>query len=545
MAKVRLNTGGKILIVVVALALIGVAIWQFAIPKKSDRPDGPDPLEMTTIGQGGVGEGGGAAAAGVGESTPGLGRPIKVAIVTWGGYAGGIWANRGFKASKESLFWTKYGVEVDLRVIDDYPASRDSFKVGGDKEGGVDIMWGTVDAYALEYDAIKDLNPVAFMQYDWSRGGDAIAVTKEIRSVSDLKGKQIAVAKETPSHYFALYLLSQANMKTSDVNFVFTNSAVEAAQIFKQGKVDAAVSWSPDVYQAAEARAGGHILASTKEASSLIADIFIARGDFAKEHPELLGKFMLGWFEGVDAVNKDPKIVYQYMADGFEGVGLEDAEAMIQDVKLPSYAENLRFFEATGNDELRGYADIFSEASKLWRALGTISGRTDAKQTYDARYLLGIKDEAVKALGPIEQASAATKEFAFKFDDEQKKAAVAEAESILTRRISIFFPTGEHAVGSNAKYILDEAAALAQTFGTAQMRVVGNTDTVGNRAANVALSKKRAQAVVDYMIEQHGFPRDKFVVIGAGPDRPVAPNTTEEGREQNRRTDFEIVKIEG
>ena len=412
MAKVRLNTGGKILLVLLGLALIGVAIWQFAIPKKG-VDEGPDALEGVTVGSGseavGPRDGTGAATDGgaktSGESTPGLGRPIKVAIVTWGGYAGGIMANNGFKPNKNSTFWKEYGIEVDLRVIDDYPASRTAFKKGGDEKGGVDIMWATVDSFALEYDSIKETDPVTIMQYDWSRGGDAIAVTKEIEKVADLEGKRLAVAEGTPSHYFALYLLSQANMKTSDVNFVFTASAIEAAQLFKQGKVDAAVSWSPDVYQAAEARDGGHILASTKEASSLIADVFVARGDFAKDHPDLVAKFLLGWFDGVEQVKKNPDPVYPLMVDGFEGIGKEDAVGMLQDVKLPTYAENMRFFEAMGNDELRGYPDIYNEANTLWRALGKTSGRTDASKTFTTKYLTAIRSEAEKKFGKIEETS--------------------------------------------------------------------------------------------------------------------------------------------
>ena len=74
------------------------------------------------------------------------------------------------------------------------------------------------------------------------------------------------------------------------------------------------------------------------------------------------------------------------------------------------------------------------------------------------------------------------------------------------------------------------------------MRVTGNTDDTGSRAKNVSLSKERAQAVADYMRQAHGFPRDKFVVVGAGPSNPIASNDNEEGREQNRRTDFEIIR---
>jgi len=72
-----------------------------------------------------------------------------------------------------------------------------------------------------------------------------------IKSVRDLKGKKLACAEATPSHYFALYVLTQGGLTNRDVEWVFTTSAVEAANVFKAGRVDAAVSWSPDVYIAA------------------------------------------------------------------------------------------------------------------------------------------------------------------------------------------------------------------------------------------------------------------------------------------------------
>ena len=119
-----------------------------------------------------------------------------------------------------------------------------------------------------------------------------------IKNVADLRGKKLACAEATPSHYFALYVLTQGGLTNRDVSWVFTTSAVEAANVFKAGKVDAAVSWSPDVYVAARERQGGHILASTKEASNLIADIFVARGDFIEEHPEDVRRFVGGLAEG-------------------------------------------------------------------------------------------------------------------------------------------------------------------------------------------------------------------------------------------------------
>ena len=83
---------------------------------------------------------------------------------------------------------------------------------------------------------------------------------------------------------------------------------------------------------------------------------------------------------------------------------------------------------------------------------------------------------------------------------------------------------------------------LAKAFAGARIRVEGNTDNVGNEAANKVLSQRRAQAVVDYLVNQHGMQRNRFIVVGNGPNNPVESNDTESGRSKNRRTDFELVE---
>ncbi|MFB0907537.1 MAG: OmpA family protein, partial [Spirosomataceae bacterium] len=130
----------------------------------------------------------------------------------------------------------------------------------------------------------------------------------------------------------------------------------------------------------------------------------------------------------------------------------------------------------------------------------------------------------------------------------QKDFTVATAEeagrdSIASKRVSINFRTAEYQLSENAKYILDkEMAEIAKAFAGARIRVEGNTDNVGGEAANVTLSKRRAQSVVDYLVSNYGMNRNRFIVIGNGPKNSVASNDSESGRAQNRRTDFEIVE---
>ena len=85
------------------------------------------------------------------------------------------------------------------------------------------------------------------------------------------------------------------------------------------------------------------------------------------------------------------------------------------------------------------------------------------------------------------------------------------------------------------------AEQLVGIFQNAYVRVEGNTDSVGSRATNKALSEKRARAVVSYLTSRHRFDPARFVAVGNGPDRPVADNKSTQGRDWNRRTDFRIV----
>ena len=531
----QLTPLGRILLVLSGLALIGYGLYRYGVlgrvasvlapDKKAEGTVSKDDFSSVTTASpqpAGVPT---AATSLPATSGSRLNRPIRVAIVTWGGYAGGIVANNGFAPTKDSTFFKDFGVQVELLVIDDFEKSRDAFRAGGDK-GGVDIMWSTVDAFALEYGGLQTLKPRAILQYDWSRGGDAIAVDASIKSVADLKGKKLACAEATPSHYFALYVLTQGGLTNRDVQWVFTTSAVEAANVFKAGKVDAAVSWSPDVYIAARERPGAHILASTKEASNLIADIFVARGDFADRYPEDVRRFTGGWLKGVDLANANPDKTAALLAKSFSGIGLDDAKGMLQDVKLPTFAENRAFF--SGEGAIANYQSIFKTAQGIWRRIGKVKEVFEPYQTVDTRFL-----DAAAEYFP--NAVAAKPEFDF------KAPASRTATPILTKTVSVYFPSGSANLDENAKAVLDtQVVDLAATFGSAYLRIAGNTDNVGGRDPNVRLSRARADAVAQFLVTK-GFDRNKFDVVGNGPDKPVASNDTDDGRAKNRRTDFEVI----
>jgi outer membrane protein OmpA-like peptidoglycan-associated protein len=78
-------------------------------------------------------------------------------------------------------------------------------------------------------------------------------------------------------------------------------------------------------------------------------------------------------------------------------------------------------------------------------------------------------------------------------------------------------------------------------YPTLRVRVTGHTDNVGSRETNVTLSKRRAEAVKAYLMKR-GVEADRIETLGEGPDSPITTNNTRQGRQQNRRIEFQIIQ---
>ena len=113
-------------------------------------------------------------------------------------------------------------------------------------------------------------------------------------------------------------------------------------------------------------------------------------------------------------------------------------------------------------------------------------------------------------------------------------------DATLAKRI-IEFESGKATLTDSGKGILDEMAAAMQKVKGKKVEVIGHTDNVGLRDSNLALSHARAQAVRSYLADR-GISQDMVMVSGQGPDRPVAENSSADGRARNRRIEFRIAQ---
>lgn len=455
---------------------------------------------------------------------------ISVGVVTWGGYAGGQYFNEGFKANTNSRFYKDYGFKVDFKILDDFEASRAAFK-----NDDVQLLWATVDAFPTEVSALKEYDPVVVFQADWSRGGDAIVARRGINKVADLKGKKIAVAELTPSHSFLIWLLEAGGLSTRDVQIVKQANAIDAAEVFKSQQVDAAVVWSPDDEACLKAVPGSRVLESSKSASNIIADIFIAKRSWVENNQERVRQLYEGWMKGAAEINSNDgnkRKAAKILAEAFTGFSEEDTYKAISNVRLTTHGDNRNFFGLDSKYKGVTGNSLYTRMSQVYADLGYIDGAVPNWRLIAYPKIV----ENTNLSGSANEAEG-QKTFTEISDTEGKsKSAVA------TKQVSIRFRTGESQLDENAKYIIDkEFVEIAKAFANSRIRIEGNTDNVGSKASNVALSKKRAEAVRDYLVKEHNMPFNRFIVIGNGPDKPVASNDTEDGKSQNRRTDFELV----
>lgn len=116
-----------------------------------------------------------------------------------------------------------------------------------------------------------------------------------------------------------------------------------------------------------------------------------------------------------------------------------------------------------------------------------------------------------------------------------------EVEEILNTAFeNLEFETGKDIIKEVSKPSLRELAEVLKKKPEWNLQIAGHTDNVGNAQSNLVLSKKRAEAVANFLTAE-GIDKDRFVVLYFGETQPIADNNTPEGRQKNRRVEMTII----
>lgn len=461
--------------------------------------------------------------------------PLRVCTNTWIGFAPGVYFNGGLSATAESRFTTEFGVPVELTINDDFQSSLDAWKA--DK---VDLICNTADVLPVIFPNIMPLEPRVVFQIDWSRGGDVLVAVSSIKTVADLKGKRVAVAFGTPSQTLLLWILAAGGLRYSDIQVVKAPSAIDAATYFKDGKVDAAVMWSPDDEDCIAKSPGAHALRSTREASNAIADIFYAKSSFIQSHQKELKAFVEGWLKAAAEINSSPEAKAQATALMAKCYNVPEAVMNLNNARLCTYGDNVNFFNLSGiYTGIKG-EDLYEKTTSEIPQIALVFKESLPDQSTVPSWRSVVDLSILKSLSNLESVSGQEAETSAKFSPVTK--AIAASPAFSTKRVTINFATGVYELCDDCRYRIEkEFGDIAKSFANNRIRIEGNTDNVGSAQSNKALSEKRAKAVANFLVTRYSFDSNRFVIVGNGPDKPVADNSSEDGRAQNRRTDFELI----
>ena len=146
---------------------------------------------------------------------------------------------------------------------------------------------------------VRGADTKVIMVQDYSAGADGLIAKSDIKSVKDLKGKNVAIELGGSDHLFLLKCLENAGLQQRCKLNKYVNR--RCFKCFISGQVDAAAIWEPSLSMA-QKETGGNILASTKDAEyeGLIPAVLATNGNALKTKREEIKKVMKAWFNARD-----------------------------------------------------------------------------------------------------------------------------------------------------------------------------------------------------------------------------------------------------
>ncbi len=303
---------------------------------------------------------------------------ISVGIVVWPGFG-------PLYLAKERGYLD--GVDVDIQVIENTEARRAALLAGR-----IDLEGITIDAIVIE-NAFGVPSSVIGMT-DYSDGGDGVVAKAGIASLASLKGKTIAFAEGSPSHFFLLSLLDDIGLGSKDFKALPVDDAGQAGAVFSGGKVDAAVTWEPWLSKTVATKAGSVLTRSNDpKVEDMLVGVFAANRERLPAKREAVKRMLIGWYRAVRDWKQSPDKANETMAKAM-GIPVQEFADILSGAHITTYAEARGFF---GLDAPPGkLAKVVAKANKVWQAAGVTKKPVDVKAIVDGTLLAEIASEVPK-----------------------------------------------------------------------------------------------------------------------------------------------------
>jgi outer membrane protein OmpA-like peptidoglycan-associated protein/ABC-type nitrate/sulfonate/bicarbonate transport system substrate-binding protein len=460
-------------------------------------------------------------------------RAVTVALSQWPGHLALVVGNGGLTTQAGSAAAAE-GLDLNVVFIEDAPAKNKALQ-----EGKIDAVWETVDelpialgGYRAAHQAVR-----AFIQIDWSRGGDACVASKEVQKVEDIVGRKSAVLMFSPDHTVLEFMLTNSRLTPDELAQARKNTSFSmddftyARILFGKGQIDVACLWEPDVTLALASRPGAHRLFSTADATELVADTLVAHKEFLDLYPELAVKLARVWFAGVKKAEADrpgaARLIATVCSRFRDELGYEATLKAFNWVKWTDLADNVRMFGLDGQPPV--FDRVYGQADGIWINYP----QAEIKDRFAPATLRD--DRVVRRIWEAEGKRVAARPVKY------QPEIAASGKALFTKPVTVTFRSGQSELTNESMALLNQQVIpQVQMAGGMYVRVEGNTDNLGEESWNQGLSERRAQAIVDYLASR-GVDRRRMLARGNGSSKPLGSNKTVEGRARNRRTDVVFI----
>lgn len=183
-------------------------------------------------------------------------------------------------------------------------------------------------------------------------------------------------------------------------------------------------------------------------------------------------------------------------------------------------------------------AALSGARTQLAQEVGELQSQLKQMQTT----LGGMSEERISLSQQLDAHARVRKQFdeIEKIFSRKEAQVLRESNDIIIRLVGLNFAVGRSTIEPKNFQLLTKVQKAIRVFPKSDLTIEGHTDSYGSDQANLALSKKRAEAVKQYLLANMALPSSKVAAVGFGETRPVANNETDAGRTKNRRIDVVI-----
>lgn len=275
------------------------------------------------------------------------------------------------QVAQEKGLFSKNGVNVELRWFDSYTDSLKALATGA-----IDANTQTLNDTLVSVSG--GAKQTIVVVNDNSTGNDKIIAREGISSVSDLKGKKVAIEEGTVDHYLLLLALAEAKLGPKDVEVVNLPTD-QAAAAFAGGSVDAVGCFAPFTTTAL-ARPGSRAVSTSAEFPGAIPDHIVFKQDFVKDHGKEVQGVVNTWFDTLKWMKDNKDAAIDVMAKR-AGVSVDDYKSYDAGTTIFTRQQNLdAFTPGTTSQHLNFQADKiveFQVSTGLAKTKPTLEGLFD------------------------------------------------------------------------------------------------------------------------------------------------------------------------